>query len=454
MMEKSNLEIQKNTEINLDKWQKDVLAHKGDIGLCTGRRIGKTYILARKAIDHMIEYGKPIIVVSLTEDQAMIIISMALNYARQAYPKLIGKGKYKPTLKTLTIIREKKPIKMISRPVGNTGDATRGFEGGVLIVDEASRMPRMFWIAAKPILLTCAGEIWMCSTPYGKQGYFWESFNKSWNLKDPKARFKFFYKTTEEVIEERPISESWTKEQQEGARRILEEDKNEMSDIEYGQEYLGLFLDEIMQLYTDDWIEKVCALPQNAGGSAPSTINSGGDLFLGVDVGRVIDPSTFEILDGTDTDNIKQIYHSEIRKLLIPETFREIRRLERLYSFNRIGIDSGGMGAGVLDLLLEDDETKRKSEGLDNAVKIIDDEDKTKPLLKEDMYINLLALGDLGKLKLLKNLEIMASLKSIRQIYVENRTKIKGDNSHAVEGLIRAAYLIKQKLNKPFITHC
>ena len=438
-------------KIKLDKWQEEVLEHKGDLGLCTGRRVGKTYILARKAIDHMIKYGKPIIVVSLTEDQAMIIIQMALAYARETYPQLIGKGKYKPQTKKLFVLKNKRPVQMISRPVGNTGDATRGFEGGVLIVDEASRMPRLFWIAALPVLLTCAGEIWMCSTPYGKQGYFWERFNESINLKEEKARFTFFYVTTDEVMEDRPISESWTIEQKEGAAKILECDKADMSEIEYGQEYLGLFLDEIMQLFSDDWIDSVCSLPKPEVYTFPSGSNSGGDLFLGVDVGRVIDPSTFEGLDGT-TEYIKQFYHSEIGKLKIPETFREIRRLHRIYSFNRIGIDSTGMGTGVLDLLLEDSDTSGQSEGLENASKIVDDEDTLKPLLKIDMYMNLLMLGDRGRISLFKDLEIMASLKSIRQTYVGQNTKIEGDNSHTVEGLIRAAWLIKQKLLKPFIT--
>ena len=315
--------------IKLDPWQEEVLAHKGDLGLCTGRRVGKTYILARKAIDHMVKYGKPIIVVSLTEDQAMIIISMALNYAREAYPKLVGKGKWHPQTKKLFMMKDHKAVAMISRPVGNTGDATRGFEGGVLMVDEASRMPRLFWIAALPVLLTCAGEVWMCSTPYGKQGYFWERYNEAVELKDPKARFTFFYENTEDVMEKREISESWTIEQREGAMKILADDKRDMSEIEYGQEYMGLFLDEILQLFSDDWIEKVCTLPSPVytAGRPYQPSSEGRDLFLGSDVGRVIDPSTFEILDGTDEDRIFQVYHNEIRKLSIPGTYRELKRL-------------------------------------------------------------------------------------------------------------------------------
>src|SRR3990167_7557231 len=109
--------------------------------LCTGRRVGKTYILSRKAIDLMAsKKGTPIIIISLTEDQAMLILSMALNYAKEAYPKLVGTKKYKPTSKSMFL----NGGRMVIRPVGNTGDGARGFEGGVLIVDEASRMPRMF----------------------------------------------------------------------------------------------------------------------------------------------------------------------------------------------------------------------------------------------------------------------------------------------------------------------
>ena len=65
----------------LDRWQKEVLDYDGDIGLCTGRRVGKTLTLATKAIDYMAAHpNTPIVVVSLTEEQAFIILSMALNY--------------------------------------------------------------------------------------------------------------------------------------------------------------------------------------------------------------------------------------------------------------------------------------------------------------------------------------------------------------------------------------
>ena len=442
-------------KIKLDPWQEQIKKAQGNILLCKGRRIGGTEIFAEKAIDEMVLFGKPIIVVSLTEEQAMIIIQMAKNYALENYPGLLGKGKYKPTLKTLTMMRRNnhgtlKPVLMKSRPVGNTGDATRGFEGGVLFVDEASRMPKLFWMAAKPILLTQAGKLWINSTPAGKVGYFWKSYNEAYNLKLPKAKFPtVIFKNTEDVFNERQVSESWTQEQYDGALKILEEEKHDMSEFEYGQEYLGLFMEELMRFFNEDWIKNVCTLQENEN----FIPNKEKDYFLGVDVGRVIDPSTFEILDGTNDKKIKQVYHNEIHKISIPGTFREMRRLEWKYVFRNMGVDSGGMGAGVLDLLLEDSSTKSKSEGLDNASKIVDDEEKEKPLLKEDMYVNMLVKGELGELELFENMEVLASLESVQYEHKEGgKQRIFGKNTHTTEGIIRALWLIKKKGLRCFIS--
>lgn len=425
--------------IKLDKWQEEVLEHEGDILLCTGRRVGKTYIMARKAIDHMFKYGKAIIVVSLTEDQAMIIIQMALAYAREQYKSLIGKGKYKPTLKTLTLMRKGKPVKMISRPVGNTGDAMRGFEGGVLIVDEASRMPRLFWIAAKPVLLTQAGEIWMCSTPHGKQGYFWDRFDETYNKQEEDARFKVFYTTTEDVMKNRPINESWTEAQRIGALKILEEDKKEMSELEYGQEYQGLFLDELRQFFSEEWIERVCVLEIDDG------VVRNRSYFLGVDVGAIHDPSTFQIVDGTDRKKIFQKIGYEKLRIMPHQTYNEIKALNNKWNFRKIGIDDRGMGTGVMGLLLDDSQTKRKSIGLDNAKRVVDADENKKRLMKEEMYVYTQVKGERNELKLLNTDAIKDSFRSVQYEYQEKRMRIFGNKTHSAEGVIRGVYLVKTK---------
>lgn len=429
--------------IQLDNWQKEVLAYEGDILLCTGRRVGKTYILARKAIDLMVKRANtPIIIISLTEDQAKIILSMALNYLKEKYPSYLGKGRAKPTMKQVTLINKSK---MIVRPVGNTGNGARGFEGGVLIVDEASRMPKMFWLAAKPILLTTNGQIWIGSTPFGKEGYFWERFNEAYNLKDPNSRFKVFYISSEEAILNRPISDTWTIQQSEGAKRILEQERIEMSKAEYAQEYLGLFSDDVNQFYPDELIQELCCLER---------MKRRGDKFAGIDcAGFGEDKSTIEIFDKDRYDNLNQVENIILKNTYTTQLSDKILDLDKIYDFKGIGVDDGGVGFGVFSELMNIEETKRKTEALNNSRRPIDREGKkSKTLLKEEMHNNLKTLMIRRKIRFLNDDNIKNSLKSIQWEVVrkenqEPRTRIFGRDSHIAEGIVRAVQMATQSKN-------
>jgi hypothetical protein len=85
--------------------------------------------LARKAIERMIETKTEVIIFSLTEEQSMIILSMAQNYLLEKAPSLMSKKKIDTNKKTLTL---KNGSKMKCRPAGDTGDSGRGFEGGIV----------------------------------------------------------------------------------------------------------------------------------------------------------------------------------------------------------------------------------------------------------------------------------------------------------------------------------
>jgi hypothetical protein len=102
-------------------------------------------------------------------------------------------------------------------------------------------------------------------------------------------------------------------------------------------------------------------------------------------------------------------------------------------------------------MLLAEGSLKNKIVGLNNAKRSLDRDDKSfARALKEDMYLNLVTYGEQGKLKLLDDDEIRASLISIQYEYVITPSKktifrIFGQNSHIVEGVIRALWLIKNK---------
>jgi hypothetical protein len=429
--------------IVLDNWQKEVLNHKGDLLLCTGRRVGKTYIMARKAIDRMIKVPKTqVIMFSLTEDQAMIILSMAKNYLLEAAPNMLVKKHTETNKKNLAL---KNGSVMRVRPAGDTGDSGRGFEGGILIVDEAARMGKYFWIATLPIILMKAGEIWIASTPFGKQGYFWDRFNEAYNLKDENARFKVFYTTTEQVVEERELTNDWTQAHKEAVKRILDQDKKSMSRLEYGQEYLGLFLEDIMQFFPDDMIYK-CQTKKREGG-----INPVNDYYLGQDIARMgEDETTFEI---GYIDHRNKLIHADnliTKQTFLTDTYKMNKELDKQYDFQKIFTDDEGIGVGVFDMLMDDSDTKYKTIGINNSKRVIDADGKEKGILKTDLYFHLRFLLEKGEIELLDDETVFQSLKSVQYEYTTDNhgnphIKIGGNYTHIAEGLIRLAQATKYK---------
>ena len=440
---------EKKSELILDPWQREILQHDGNVLLCTGRQVGKTTIFAHKAAEYMVRNkNAKLIAVSLTEDQAFLMRFMVEDYLLKHYPSYLKVAKKdKPTKNKLTLNNSST---YIVRPVGPSGDAVRGFTGDVLIVDEAAFMPELMWSAAKPTLLTTGGQIWMCSTPNVKEGWFYEQFEACKSGKS--SRFKVWHVSSEEVIYKRPISETWTEAKQKDRIQFLEEEKGSMSSIRYGQEYLGLFMEELMRFFSDAWIDRICTQKQEQ--RLP-----GREYYLGVDIARLGgDETSFEIIRRINKDNLIHVYDEHRTDTLTTWTEERITQLDWLYSFKKIYIDAGAgsLGVGVFDHLLAQDQTKRKVEAINNR-KIVQGrkgfDNKAPPtqrLLKEDLYDNLLWLGETGRIKLLDTDAVRASLRSITKEIVQTRTGISrivisGTYAHIAEALIRAAWCAKEK---------
>lgn len=434
----------------LDTWQQEVLDYDGNICLCTGRQNGKTFIMSQKIGKYMLNHkNAKIIVVSLTEDQAKLIIVMTLDYLESVARGMIKQGKEKPTQNRVVL---KNGSQVLARPIGATGDSIRGFTGDVLVIDECSRMPQLAIEASKPTLFSTGGQIWVCSTPFGKKNkkgepnFFYECFENKSN------KFKVWHIDSEKVANERPISAGWTKEQREGALKHLADEKLSKSKTYYGQEYLALFLDELQRFFEDELIEKVCTLKR---GEAPF-----GERFLGVDIGRMYDPSAF-----ADIVKHKDKYY-QIEQLITLrtdtyQTQQKILELAKATNYVKIGIDAGAgaLGVGVYDNLMQT-VIKSKLVAMNNRQIALDKDGKKKQsLMKEDYYNNLKAMMENDEIKLLNDEDIKASLRSVQWEIItsdtmNSRVEIYGGNTHIAESIHRAAYLAKkEKVNKLFITY-
>ena len=391
-----------------------------------------------------------ILVGSLTEDQAKLIILMTLIYLEQNFkPYLKVKKKDKPTLNKIMLSNGSQ---ILARPVGNTGDALRGFTGDVFIMDELSRWPELALTAGLPTLLTTGGEIWGASTPFGKQGFFYEAFQN-------KDKFwKVIHVTSEKVIADRPISESWTIKQHDGALRFLEQQKAQMSETQYAQEYLGQFMDDLMRYFTDELIESACKLMY------PEPILNGRDYSLGVDIARMgEDETAFEIIRKIGKDNYIHTYSETANKKLTTWTENRIIELDKLYNFKKIYIDAGAgsLGVGIFDHLMQNDQVKRKIVAVNNAQMVIKKDsqgNKTlQKMIKEDLYDNLKGMMNRGEIRLLNDDKVIESLRSVQYEYARKtnqptKMRIFGNYTHIVEGLIRAAQYAKEKHLNFFIS--
>ncbi len=119
-----------------------------------------------------------------------------------------------------------------SRIVGLPGRecTLRGFSAvSLLIIDEAARVPDEVYKALRPMLAVGRGDLWLLSTPRGKRGFFYENWaggGEDW------------VRTTVTAAECPRILASF-----------LEEERKQLGDLWFRQEYLCEFVDDGRQMF-------------------------------------------------------------------------------------------------------------------------------------------------------------------------------------------------------------
>ena len=127
-----------------------------------------------------------------------------------------------------------------------------------------------------------------------------------------------------------------------------------------------------------------------------------------------------------------------------------IKKRDDEKKYNRIFIDSGGLGGSVLDVLQET-VSKRRVVGLDNSQRRFQEEGQEKKagILKEDLYSNALILMEQGKLKFIKDPNLVSGLKGVTFNYSMDTGKLKikgrGRGGHIVEAFVRACWCVKNQ---------
>lgn len=401
----------------LDSWQEKVLEHQGWMAIRAGRQSGKSTVVSIKVSQHAVKKkNQTIMIISKTERQALLLFEKVLHYLTVNYKFMIkGKGdrptRHKITLTNGSVIH--------SLPTGDTGYGIMGFTLNLLVVDEAAFIEEAVFNAVIPALSAVGGDLWLLSTPCGKNNYFYQAFKND--------QFAQFHVSSEDCI------------RTEEHAKFLEREKGRLTKALYAQWYLGEFVDELQRMFSNELIKEICT--GNRGGAVPYE-----KYVLGLDVGHMgDDPSAFEVLR-MKSNILHHVEHELTYKTRTTDTAHTVEALDSRYNFKKIYIDGRGVGAGVYDILYDTPKLRRKIQDIDNLKKNLNVAGtKTKKSNKELLYMNLLRLMHQRRIILLNNQEVKNSLASIQYEETSKGLKIYGDDTHICEGLVRAAWAAKEK---------
>ncbi len=430
----------------LDKWQQEVIDFPGDVALRCGRQTGKSTAVARKARMLADKYpGSTILIMAPSLRQSSLLYEKVRGMLEldnmeqiqkkigdQTFPTLLKKniayreaGIFKDKEPTKHRIRLKNGSQILCEPAGETGAKIRGYTIDFLIADESQLIPDAVWVAVIPMLATSkkmrdTGWITILGTPRGKHGFYYDCFSDK--------NFKHFHITSEDC-------DRTTKE-------FLKKEKRRLTNIQYSQEYLAKFVESVRQYFDSKEIDK-CVVEE-----LKEPI---GKRFLGVDFARFGgDENAFveAVLDRSGCVNVIWADLSDEGNTTITMGF--IKNKDNSQRYNRIFIDSGGLGGTILDVLQETI-SKIRVVGLDNSQRRIYDEGEEKKggILKEDLYMNAKILMEQGKLKMIKHPKLIEGLKAVSFKYSMETGKVriagKGRGAHLVEAFVRAVWCVKNK---------
>lgn len=394
----------------LDSWQKEVYEYEGNIGLRAGRQVGKSYIIAKKVAKTALKYSKlKILITASSERQAMYLYEKVHQELRFATNENIFAET--PTMRRTTL---KNGSEIYCLPVGQSGDLIRGLTLDIWVPDESAFINRQVYVAITPMLWISKKErgmgwIWALSTPFGKEGFFYDIFQdkdfKCWHI-------------SSENCDRIP-------------KDVLEKWKRDFSHVEYAQEVLGEFIDEVSRMFAEDLLDK-CFFHD---------VEIYEIKTLGIDVARYgEDLNAF--VEATRRDKKITIPHAEeTRQQGIHETFKKVCDMEEEKKYKRIIIDEGGIGGGLVDFLIE--KFKSKILGINNASRAVSSDGRRKKIIKEDLYSNAIMLMKEGRVKIKKNVELYNSLASVQFTYKDDTLKIGGRNTHLAEAFVRALWETK-----------
>jgi len=308
------------------KWQpheaqlgvlKAVKEGKREIVLSCGRRWGKSALCAYIALRVLFGERKNIWVVSPTYDLSQKVFNYVVRWFSILAPSQRGGVSNRPYPKIKTAKGSVLECKSAENPTSLLGE-----ELDLLIIDEASRVPRRVWEQFLfPTLSSRKGAAIFISTPMGKN-WFYEEYIKA---KEHNAAFNHPSNSNPHLSQE-----EWDR-----AKEKLPEDI-------FNQEYKATFLDDAAAVFKgiDSIVHEQCLAEPSEGHS----------YVMGVDLGKHND---FTVITVIDTYNNHVVYIERFNKIDYALQKERIKAVAQKYHA-RVLVDSTGVGDPIFEDLRRD----------------------------------------------------------------------------------------------------
>lgn len=220
--------------IQLDQWQRIALASSRPRKLLlVSRQGGKGVVGTLTALEKMIgDDGSKTIILTPTEDQSKRL----LTRIKEGYAKLSDVPR--PITSTAREFHLLNGSSVYAMPGSET--SVRGIDAvHLLIVDEAAFVPDSLYAVVRPMLATTNGEELDLSTPNGKRGFFYNAYTRA---------------TTQPIPSHMYADRVTGPEIPRITAQFLANERSELGDFMYQQEYLCIFLDSETQLFSSELI--------------------------------------------------------------------------------------------------------------------------------------------------------------------------------------------------------
>lgn len=179
-----------------DPWQKAVLQETfRDWLLCCSRQIGKSTVTGVQAIHEAMCCGQFVLIISASERQAFEFMAKRVFPLYRKFP-LVPVAE-RPTKSEINLINGGRILALPSNEA-----TVLGYSGvGRLIVDEAAKVPDPVYNAVSPVLAVARGRKTLLSTPFGKRGFFYNTFHKGHGWRRQRVPWSECPRLTPEFIE-------------------------------------------------------------------------------------------------------------------------------------------------------------------------------------------------------------------------------------------------------------